>query len=153
MADAPRPHAVGGLRSVDYTNTFIAVAPDAEVPPRVPEPRGGRPTVASATWEMIHDAPYRWTSSDVIFTVYADRQGIAADDRAEAADAYYSVGRPCLRASDLGKKLGWGIHADGEGRLALVPHGSQEYAALAGGTAPDGTPVTVVRAMRSSRKA
>lgn len=140
------------VRDVDYVDTFIAVAPDAEVPPRVPPPRGGKPTIASATWEMIHDAPYRWTSADVIFGVFADRAGIPEGERAAAEEEYFSIGRPCLRASDLGKKFGWGLHADGEGRLTLVPHGSQEYAALAGGTAPDGTPVKVVRAMRSTRK-
>lgn len=140
-------------KGVDYADTFIAVAPDGDVPPRVPAPRGGKPTVASATWEMIHDRPYGHTSREVIFGVFADRQGIPADERAAAQEAYFSVGRPCLRASDLGKKYGWGIHADADGRLALYPNGSAKYAALAAGVGPDGRRVEVVRAIRSSRKA
>ena len=47
---------------------------------------------------------------------------------------------------------GWGVHADGNGRLAVYPVGTPEYEALAAGTAPGGTPVTVLSAMRSARR-
>ena len=140
------------LESVDYVDTFIALAPDASGEMSVPQPRGGKPTVASATFEMISKAPYEHTSGDVIFTVWADRHDVIEPDRAAERAKYYSVGRPCLRASDLGKRYGWGVHADGEGRLAVYAVGSPEYEALEGGTAPDGTTVKVVRAMRSSRR-
>lgn len=139
------------LESVDYTDTFIALAPDASGETSVPQARGGKPTVASATFEMISEAPYEHTSGDVIFTVWADRQGIAEADRDAERAKYYSVGRPCLRASDLGKRYGWGVHADDKGRLALYAAGSPEYEALEGGTAPDGSAVKVIRAMRTSR--
>lgn len=137
------------MESVDYVATFIAVASDHTGPARVPEPRAGRPTVASASFELIHDEPYRHTSGDVIFNVWADRQGIPADERPDAKHAFYSIGRPCLRASDLGKSYGWGVHADADARLAVYPVGSAEYERLAAGVAPDGSPVTVVQAMRN----
>lgn len=139
------------MEPVDYTDTFIALAPGSEGPARVPAERAGKPTIASATWAMIHEAPYRHTSGDVIFTVWADRRGVPDAERAAARAEFYSVGRPCLRASDLGKAYGWGVHADAAGRLALYPYGSAEYDALASGVAPDGTAVTVVRAMRAKR--
>lgn len=139
------------LEPVDYRSTFIAIAPDASGEVSVPGPRGGKPTVASATFGLISAAPYRVTSGDVLFTVWADRQGIPESERAAARVEYYAVGRPCLRASDLGKRYGWGIHADADGRLALYAAGTPEYAALEAGTAPDGTAVKVVRAMRSAR--
>jgi hypothetical protein len=46
----------------------------------------------------------------------------------------------------LGKRYGWGIHHDADGRVALVALGSDEYEALAGDPA-----VTQRRAMRSKR--
>lgn len=138
---------------VDYTDTFIAVAPDSVATEGVaPRPRGGRPTVASATHAMIAEHPYRHTSGDVIFTVWADRQGIPSGAREAARRDFYAVPRACLRSSDLGKRFGWGIHADAEGRLALFAVESPGYAALAAGHVPGaGTPVTVLPAMRSRR--
>ena len=72
--------------------------------------------------------------------------------RAAAGAEFFATGRPCLRAGDLGRRYGWGLHADAHGRVALVPLGSDEYARLAAGRAPDGTAVTVTRAMRASRR-
>lgn len=140
------------MAGVDYFNTFIAVAPDTTTETAiVPPERGGQATVASRTWEMIASQPYRHTSGDVIFTVYAERAGIPDEDRPAAREEYYSVGRACLRSSDLGKKYGWGIHADADGRIALYPLGSPEYESLVAGRGPTGEPVTVTQAMRSRR--
>ena len=108
------------MESVDYQDTFIAVAPDcAAAAGTVPQPRAGKATVASATFEMIANNPYAFRSSDVIFTVWADRRDIPAADRRQAWAEFYAKGQPCLRGSDLGKRYGWGIHADDDGRLAL----------------------------------
>lgn len=140
------------MESVDYVDTFIGVAPDsAAVAPVVPEPSTKGPTVASATYELIAGNPYELRSSDVIFTVWADRRSIPEEDRSKAWDEFYVKGQACLRASDLGKRYGWGIHADADGRIALVGIGTPEYEALASGVAPDGRPVTVKAAMRSKR--
>lgn len=139
------------MESVDYFRTFVTVAPDSEASATQPRLRAGRATIASATWELLHEHEYELTSGDVIFTVWADRQGIPENERDTARREYFAKDRPCLRASDLGKKFGWGIHADEDGRLALYPVDSEEYAMLAGGTAPDGTDVKVLRAMRSKR--
>lgn len=139
------------MESVDYTRTFITVAPDSNAEATEPQQRAGKPTIASATWHLLHDNAYQLTSGDVIFTVWADRQQIPDSDRAATRREYFSVGRPCLRASDLGKRYGWGIHADAEGKLALYPVDSDEYSALENGTAPDGSHVKVIHAMRSRR--
>ncbi len=95
----------------------------------------------------------------MIFTVYADRAGITEFGRPAARVEYFSVGRPCLRASDLGKKYGWGIHSDDEGSIALYAVDSPHYATLADGECIGNTAdaqeecvVTVVKAMRSSRR-
>ena len=139
--------------TTDYFDTFITVAPDshADGPIEPPVKEGAAPSVAARTYAMIAQAPYAHTSDDVIFTVWADRRDLPAAERDTAREEFFAKGQPCLRSSDLGKRYGWGVHADAGGRVALYPLGSAEYRALAEGTAPDGTPVTVTAAMRSSR--
>ena len=51
-----------------------------------------------------------------------------------------------MRASPLGKRFGWGVHADAEGRIAIYAVDSKRYQALAAD--PE---LTQVRAMRSKR--
>jgi hypothetical protein len=140
------------VEDVDYRDTFIQVAPDSTASAgTVPPPRGGKPTVASATFDLINSHPYRYRSSDVIFTVWADRQGISQDERLAARKQFFAQPRACVRASDLAKKLGWGIHADQDGRLALYAVESPEYDRLAAGRSPGGRAVTVKAAMGSRR--
>jgi hypothetical protein len=136
------------MESVDYTSTFITVAPDTRAVAGV-EPTG--PTIAAATFGLIAGSPYALRSSDVIFQVWASRHDVDHSSDTERVN-FYSRSHACLRSSDLGKRYGWGIHADADGRLAVYAVGSAEYEALAAGTAPDGSAVTVKAAMRSSRK-
>lgn len=135
------------MTNVDYVNTFIAVAEDCLAdrgiePPVKPE----NPSIAARQFAMIGAHPYAFTSADVIFDVHADRSGIADAGRPHAREQFFAQGRACLRASNLGKRYGWGIHCDGEGRVALVGVETPEYASfLERGT------LTVVKAMRSRR--
>ena len=62
---------------MDYADTFIAVADDSSategtVPPSATTNR----SVVARTFQMVTEHPYRFTSGDVIFTVFADRRGI-----------------------------------------------------------------------------
>ena len=137
------------VEPVDYTETFIVCSDDCpavegEIPPSAE-------SIAGRTWQMIADQPYRYTSGDVIFTVYADRQDIPQQKRPTARREFYAKGRACLRSSDLGRRYGWGIHADSDGRLAVYGIGTSRYDALAEGRGPKGAPVKVVKAMRRSR--
>lgn len=142
---------MGLMHSTNYFNTFIEVAEDCPAAAASVPPERATASVAELTFRMISEAPYRHTSDDVVFTVWADRRGVPEADRDQAREQFFAKGQPCLRASDLGKRYGWGLHCDAGGRVALVPVGSDEYARLAAGHAPDGTPVAVVRAMRSRR--
>ena len=139
------------MHTTNYFDTFITVAPDSSASEAVAPPARPTPSVAELTHKMIAEHPYEFTSDDVIFTVWADRNEIEEADRASARATFFSKGQPCLRSSDLGKRYGWGVHSDAEGRVALVPVASAEYERLAGGTTPEGEPVTVIAAMRSSR--
>jgi len=135
------------MHTTNYFDTFIAVAPDTAATAATEPPQRPTPSVAELTYRMIAEHPYGFTSDDVIFGVWADRRGIAEDERESARAEFFAKGQPCLRSSDLGKRYGWGVHADAEGRVAVVPMDSDEYARLASGEGG----VSVTRAMRSSR--
>lgn len=139
---------------VDYVDTFIAVAEDSQATKGTPPPvKPEGPSVAARTYLMIAEHPYEFTSGDVIFTVFAERRGIPEEERAAARTAFYSKGQACLRSSDLGKRYGWGVHADSGGRISLFGVETPEYAELASGprASASGAPITVTKAMRSSR--
>ncbi|QTE29342.1 DUF6157 family protein [Pengzhenrongella sicca] len=137
--------------TTNYVDTFIAVADDCAATAGTVPPARAQPSIAELTYAMIAEHPYRYTSDDVIFTVWADRRGIEPADRPAARARFFGTGQPCLRSSDLGKRYGWGVHADSGGRVALYPIESAEYALLSSGTGPAGDATTVTRAMRSRR--
>lgn len=124
------------LHTTNMPNTLIRVAEDC--PARTgeePPLHGGKVTVAGLQYEMIANAPYKFTSDDVIFaTSVAGRQlGAKAGAKAYslARNVFFSKGQACLRASGLGKRFGWGIHADDDGRVAIYAVDSEGYEALA----------------------
>ncbi|MBX3069086.1 MAG: hypothetical protein KF883_01160 [Thermomicrobiales bacterium] len=140
------------MHTTNYFDAFIAVAADSTATaPTEPPYKEESPSIAWRTWRMIAAAPYAHTSDDVIFGVWADRRDIPAADREAARAEFFSKGQACLRASDLGKRYGWGVHSDAEGRVALVGVGTPEYDAFAAGLTPDGQSVMVTRAMKSKR--
>lgn len=131
--------------TTNYAETFIEVAEDCPADHAQEPPLTDSPTVAALHFRLIAEAPYTRTSDDVIFETWALRQGVDPHD-ADARAQFFSKGQPCLRSSPLGKRYGWGTHHDAEGRVALVPRESDEYARLAADPALKHT-----RAMRSKR--
>ena len=134
------------MTTTNYYNTFIEVADDcpiaaAEVPPL----KKDTPSVANLQFDMIMANPYVYTSDEVIFGIYALRNGIVGNLEAERA-AFFAKGQACLRASPLSKRYAWGTHHDGEGKVALYPAESVEYQQFAKDLALKHT-----KAMRSKR--
>lgn len=134
------------MGSTNYFETFIQVAEDCPVGDATEPPVTKTPTIARLQYELISRRPHELTSDDVLFEVYATRKGIPAGDRLAAREEFFSQAQACLRASPLGKRYGWGIHHDAEGRIALVPLGSDEYRNLAADES-----VKQLKAMRSKR--
>jgi Family of unknown function (DUF6157) len=139
------------LHTTNCINTFIRVAEDC--PARggeEPQLRGGNPTVATLQYRMIAGEPYKYTSDDVVFATSAPGRALDAKaskkERSMARETYFSRGQACMRASPLGKRFGWGVHADAGGRLAIYAIDSKRYQALAADTK-----LAQVRAMRSKR--
>ena len=137
---------------MNYTKTLIAVADDCPVKKSaVPEPRGGKPTVATLQYQLLQGHPYELTQEDVLFESWLRRQeGLAPSEpeKAKLWKEFFSKDQPCLRSSPLPKKYGFGLLFDGEGRVALCPVESEEYQRLAGARSPG---VEVLKALRSAR--
>lgn len=131
--------------STNYYDTLITIASDSPTQKSV-VPDLAKASVASQQYQWITERPYALTSDDVIFQRVAEKEGISEADRTAAQKAYFQKGRACLRTSPLAKQYGWGIHADAEGRLALLAAESDEYAELS-----DNDDVKKVAAMKRSR--
>lgn len=131
--------------STNYYNTLIEIADDSPTATAI-APDLTRSTVASQQFSVISEHPYTYTSDDVIFMRVADKESIPDEQLAEARETYFQKGRACLRASPLPKTHGWGIHANEEGKIALVAAGSDTYRAL-----QEDESVKKVKAMRRTR--
>jgi hypothetical protein len=81
------------------------------------------------------------------FLVHAARKQIEPADLDAQRSAFFSKGRACLRTSALGKRYGWGIHEDVDGRVALYPRESEMHVQLSSDLT-----LKQVKAMKSSRK-
>lgn len=119
------------IHSTNYYNTLILVAEDTKATEAmVPPSKEGKPTIANMHFDMLHEHPYQFSSDDLLFTTYAERQGIPEQDLAMARALFFSKGQACMRTSALAKNYGWGIHADETGKMALVAMGSERYEVL-----------------------
>jgi hypothetical protein len=134
------------MHTTNYYNTFIEIAEDcpissAEVPPL----KKDTPSVANLQFDMIMANPYKYTSDEVLFGIYALRNNIVSNLETERA-TFFAKGQACLRASPLPKRYAWGIHHDAEGKVALYPAKSIEYQQFA-----DDSTLKHTKGMRSKR--
>ncbi|MDY7395336.1 DUF6157 family protein [Aureibaculum sp. 2210JD6-5] len=136
------------MHSTNYFNTFIEIAEDSpnekgEMPPV----KGDKKTVANLQFEMLYGNPYKYTSDEVLFDVFALRKGFVKDELDQQREHYFSKGQPCFRASPLTKQYGWGIHSNKDGKIAMYGAETQEYEKF---LIDDS--IRKVRAMRTKRK-
>src|SRR5262245_57456096 len=132
-------------------NTFIQVAPDCPADRGVvPESQRQPKPIHLLQFELLSRHPYFFTRDDLLFEVHAARQGLSKAEakarRDEIREALLAKPVPCLRTCVLAKKYGWGIHIDGNGKVALWGRETDDYHRLAG---DDG--LTQTAAMRSKR--
>ena len=133
------------VHTTNYFDTLILVSPDTRATAARASDKPG--SIADLQYRMMAEAPYRHTSDDVIFSVHAARAGVAEPDRPHAGAEFFSRGQACLRSSPLVRSHGWGVHADADGRVALIAMESPQYAALA--ASPDVRKVAGMRAARA----
>lgn len=134
------------IHTTNYLNTLIEVAEDTKTTEGNRPPSKEKKTVAELQYELIAENPYRYTSDDVLFQVYAQRDDLTANELGEARKQFFSKGQPCLRTSPLTKTYGFGIHSNEKGKIALYGMESEEYQRFL-----SDNNITKVKAMRSSR--
>ncbi len=136
------------MKSTNYQNTFIAVAEDCPVSQAaIPPLRGSEKSAVNLQFETLRDNPYRYTSDDILFSVYALKNHIPKSNYDSERELFFSKSQACLRCSPLSKRYGWGTHHNAEGKVALYAIDSDDYKKLAQDSA-----LTQVKAMRSKRK-
>lgn len=116
-----------------YQDTFIQIAPDCPATTGVvPVARGETKSIAVIEYELLSRHPYKFTQDELIFEVHIRHKGIPKTEISRRRDAIWKTlfqkPHPCLRASMLPKKYGWGVHYDREGRIAIWAVDSREYA-------------------------
>jgi hypothetical protein len=136
------------VHTTNYHNVFIEIADDCPaVSGEVPPLNGTAKTVANMQFELLHQNPYRLTSDDVLFQVFALRSDLTKSEYPKERAEFFSKGQPCFRASPLPKRYGWGVHCNEEGKIALVSYDSPEYSKLLNDSA-----IKKLKAMRTSKK-
>lgn len=134
------------VHTTNYHNGFIAIAEDCPAKTgEMPPVKEDKKTVANLQFDMLYGHPYEYTSDDVLFGVYAQRNGLKKSELKAAREQFFSKGQPCMRTSPLTKRYGWGVHSDADGKVAIYPCESAEYKKLL-----NDKKLEVVKAMKTS---
>lgn len=135
------------IYTANYKDTFIAIADDCPAASgEIPPAKADTKTVANMQFDLISKNPYKYTSDDILFQVFATRNGLPESAYKEAREQFFSKGQACFRASPLTKRYGWGVHSDKDGKIAIYGVESAVYKKFI----TDKT-MTVVKAMKSSK--
>ena len=132
--------------STNYFDTFIEIAEDTKADSGIKPPTKDKKTVAEMQYELIAKNPYTFTSDDIFFQVFADRNDLTEAEYKRAREQFFSKGQPCFRASPLAKTYGFGIHNDSNGKIALYGMETKEYQQFLADTK-----IKKVKAMKSSK--
>ncbi len=133
--------------TTNYYNTLIEVAEDCPATTgEVPPTKADTKSIANLEYDLISAHPYEFTSDDVLFHVFAERNRLETQAYDEARKELFSKGQACLRSSSLAKRYGWGIHFNEEGKVALYGVEQPEYQKLT--TEKN---IRKIKAMRSKR--
>lgn len=115
------------IHSTNYFDTFIEVAEDTKADSGTKPPTKEQKTVAEMQYKMIAKNPYKFSSDDIFFQVFADRKDLTKSEYKQAREQFFSKGQPCFRASPLTKTYGFGVHSANSGKVALFGMGTSEY--------------------------
>lgn len=105
--------------TTNYFDTFIEVADDSKAESGTKPPTKEKKTVAEIQYRLITKNPYKFTSDDILFQVFAERNDLAQAEYLQAREHFFSKGQPCLRTSPLTKSYGFGLHFDNNGKVAI----------------------------------
>ena len=132
--------------TTNYFDTFIEVAEDTKANCGTKPPTKDKKTLSEMQYELIAKNPYKFTSDDILFQVFADRNDLTKAEYKQNREKFFSKGQPCFRTSPLTKTYGFGIHNNCEGKIALFAMETNEYQKFLADTK-----IKKVKAMKSSR--
>jgi hypothetical protein len=136
------------VHTTNYQDTFIEASEDTKATCGTkPQSKGDNKTVAEIQYELVVKNPYQYTSDEVLFQVFAERNNLSESEYEQAREQFFSKGQPCFRASPLTKSYGFGVHFDHHGKMAIYGIETPEYEKF---IADPG--LQKVKAMRSKRK-
>ncbi|USB31909.1 DUF6157 family protein [Paenibacillus sp. YPG26] len=138
---------------MSYTNTFIVVAPDCPVTAsKIPVSSRAKKTAYEIEFDLLSGNPYRYNEKELIYEIHIRHKELeeayVLNHADEIWEELFRKPHPCLRASQLPKKYGWGIHYNEEGRIAIYGMDTAEYGKF---TEPGEDQPTLLPAMRSRR--
>lgn len=133
--------------TTNYFDTFIEVAEDTRVNCGIKPPTKEKMTVAEMQYEIVANNPYKFTSDDIFFQVFARRNDLTKEEYKQAREEFFSKGKPCFRASPLTKTYGFGVHSDKNGKVALYGMETEQYQNFL-----NDTEIKKIKAMRSTKK-
>lgn len=137
-----------------YKDTLILVSADcpAEYGAVPGGGKAGKPAHV-IQYELLAERPYHYTHEDLLYEVHVRHKGVPEEELASRGEQIraelLAKPHPCMRASMLPKKFGWGVHFDAEGRIALYGKESPEYQAWAEASGPNAP--KLIPAMRNKR--
>lgn len=113
-------------------NQFIEIAPDSPtLHAIVPQPKNGKPSIATIEYELLSGKPYGYTLKELKFATHLKHKQIPPAEanarRQQLWDEFFAKPYACMRASPLTKQYGWGAHYDVNGKIALYAVESEEY--------------------------
>ena len=132
--------------STNYFDTFIEVADDTKADCGTMPPVKDKKTVAEMQHDLISTNPYKYTSDDIFFQVFAERNDLTKAEHKQAREQFFSKGQPCFRASSLTKTYGFGVHSNSEGKVALFGMETEKYQQFLADTK-----IKKVKAMKSGK--
>lgn len=136
------------VHTTNYFDTFIQVAEDTKAACGIrPTSKGDKKTVAEMQFDLISRNPYRYTSDDILFQIYADKNELPEAEYEQSRAQFFSKGQACFRASPLTKSYGFGVHCDGVGKIAIFGMETEVYQNFVADAS-----IKKVKAMKSARK-
>ncbi len=139
-------HLCMKAHSTNYFDTIVEVAEDTKVDCGTIPPAKANPSVAEMQYDLISKHPYKYTSDDIFFQVFAERNDLTEAELKPAREQFFSKGQPCFRASPLTKTYGFGVHSNSEGKVALFGMETEAYRRFLTDSS-----VKKVKAMKSKR--
>lgn len=105
----------------DLVNALITVAESSSKTSIIPTSKSNKETVKEVVYRVLKENPYKYKQNELFYEVHINQLKKSKSLKLETYK---------LQRSELCSLLGWGIHGDEHGRLALIPVESLEYQSL-----------------------